>query len=57
VNLAAICSANPDDPACVQVKSRRKRQSCSNGYDINLVSGLTQVKGINITLSNRSFSY
>ena len=57
MNLAALCSANITNPACIQVMRRRKRQSCSSGYDVNLASGLNLVKGINRTLSNRSFSY
>jgi len=44
VNLAARCSVNRTDSACVQVRKRIKRQICSSGYDTVLQSDLTQVR-------------
>lgn len=42
INLGFICLTNPSFANCTQVRQRLKRQ-CSSGYDVNLVSNITEV--------------
>ncbi|CAF3499593.1 unnamed protein product, partial [Rotaria sp. Silwood2] len=43
INFAFNCLSNSPYPNCTQSKLRVKRQICSSGYDVNLVSDITQI--------------
>lgn len=43
-NFAFTCLYNPSNTNCTQTGRRRKRQACSSGYNVNLLSDLNDVK-------------
>ncbi|CAF0976146.1 unnamed protein product [Rotaria magnacalcarata] len=43
INLAFTCIANPSNTNCTRTSQRRKRDVCSSGYDVNLLSDFTDV--------------
>ncbi|CAF3517864.1 unnamed protein product [Rotaria socialis] len=43
INLAFTCIANPSHTNCTQTSQRRKRDVCSSGYNVNLLSRITDV--------------
>ena len=44
INLAFRCAINSSAPNCTQTRQRLKRQACSLGYAVNLISKLTEVR-------------
>ncbi|CAF4968486.1 unnamed protein product, partial [Rotaria sp. Silwood1] len=43
INFGFNCRANSSYPNCTQSRLRVKRQICSNGYDVNLLSDITEI--------------
>ncbi|CAF3600171.1 unnamed protein product [Adineta steineri] len=43
INFAFYCASHPSSSNCTQTRIRMKRQSCSDGYDVSLVSNITQI--------------
>ncbi|CAF0808010.1 unnamed protein product [Adineta ricciae] len=46
MNLAFLCYSNPSAVNCTQTKQRNKRQTCASGYNVNLVSNITEISTI-----------